>query len=50
MASAGGDPKTLSSMLGHSSAEFTLNTYTHATPSMQRNAAKIISEAMTSVG
>ena len=48
--SSGVDPKTLSSMLGHSSAEFTLNTYTHVTPSMQRNAAKIISEAMTSVG
>ena len=46
----GVDVKTLSSSLGHYSAGFTLNTYTHATPEMKRDAAdtigNVISEAM----
>lgn len=35
----GVDPKTLSGMLGHSSAAFTLDTYTHVTHQMQQAAA-----------
>ena len=35
----GVDIKTLSGMLGHYSAGFTLDTYTHATAQMQRDAA-----------
>lgn len=37
--SSGMDVKTLSSMLGHFSAGFTLDTYTHATMKMQIEAA-----------
>ena len=36
----GVDIKTVSSMLGHSSAGFTLNTYTHATSKAQEEAAE----------
>ena len=46
----GVDVKTLSSALGHYSAGFTLNTYTHATTQMKREAAdtigNVISQAM----
>ena len=38
--SSGVDIKTLSSMLGHYSAGFTLDTYTHITNDMQRGAAE----------
>lgn len=34
------DAKTVSSVLGHYSAGFTLDTYTHVTNEMQRDAAK----------
>ncbi len=37
---AGVDPKTLSSMLGHSSVSFTLDVYAHATSDMQTDAAE----------
>ena len=40
--SSGVDVKTLSSMLGHFSAGFTLDTYTHITNEMQRGAAEKI--------
>ena len=40
----GVDVKTLSAALGHFSAGFTLNTYTHATPQMKRDAAVKIGE------
>ena len=40
--SSGVDVKTLSSMLGHYSAGFTLDTYTHITNEMQRGAAEKI--------
>ena len=40
--SSGVDVKTLSSMLGHYSAGFTLDTYTHITSEMQRGAAEKI--------
>lgn len=38
------DPKTLSEIIGHVSAETTLNFYTHVTDTMQRNAAEKIGE------
>ena len=37
---SGVDPKTVSSVLGHYSAEFTLDVYTHVTGEMQKAAAK----------
>ena len=40
--SSGVDVKTLSSMLGHYSAGFTLDTYTHITNEMQRDAVEKI--------
>ena len=36
------DAKTLSSILGHTEASFTLDTYTHVTTDMQKNAATIV--------
>ena len=44
--SSGVDVKTLSSMLGHYSAGFTLDTYTHITNDMQRGAAEKIGGSM----
>ncbi len=42
---AGGvDAKTLSSILGHTKASFTLDTYTHVTGDMQRHAAEIVGD------
>ena len=46
--SSGVDVKTLSSMLGHFSAGFTLDTYTHVTSDMQRGAAEKIGGFMES--
>ena len=46
--SSGVDVKTLSSMLGHYSAGFTLDTYTHVTNDMQRGAAEKIGGFMES--
>ena len=42
----GVDVKTLSGALGHYSAGFTLNVYTHATPQMKREAADTIGNAI----
>ena len=42
----GVDIKTLSSMLGHYSAGFTLDTYAHVTDKMQREAAKKVGKFM----
>ena len=42
----GVDVKTLSSMLGHYSAGFTLSTYTHATPDMMREAADTMGDVI----
>ena len=42
----GVDVKTLSAALGYFSAGFTLNTYTHATPQMKRDAAVKIGEVV----
>ena len=38
----GVDPKTLAGILGHTNARFTLDTYTHVTTDMQKNAAGIV--------
>ena len=42
----GVDVKTVSTMLGHSSAGFTLNVYTHSTSRMQQEAARIVGSVM----
>ena len=42
---AGGvDAKTLSGILGHTKASFTLDTYAHVTGDMQRHAAKVVGD------
>ena len=46
--SNGVDVKTLASMLGHHSAGFTLDTYTHVTNDMQKGAAEKIGGFMES--
>lgn len=38
----GVDPKTLSSILGHTNASFTLDTYTHVTMDMQQKASNVV--------
>ena len=45
----GVDPKTVANMLGHASAEFSLDTYTHVTKDMQQEAAKKIGSFMEQV-
>ena len=40
--SSGVDAKTLSGILGHTKPSFTLDTYTHMTGDMQRNAADLM--------
>ena len=42
----GVDAKTLAGILGHTDASFTLDTYTHVTGDMQRNAASVVSNMM----
>ena len=45
---AGGvDAKTLSGILGHTQASFTLDTYTHVTGDMQKRASEIVGDFMT---
>ena len=44
MLSQGIDIKTVSQMLGHADAAFTMNTYTHVTEGMQQKAADAMSE------
>ena len=47
---AGGvDAKTLSGILGHTNASFTLDTYTHVTTDMQRNASTIVGSFMDEI-
>ena len=48
-ASGGIDPKTLAGILGHTNAVFTLDTYTHVTGEMQKNASKVIGTMMTDI-
>ena len=39
---SGVDSKTLSGILGHTNASFTLDTYTHMTTEMQKKASSIV--------
>ena len=45
----GVDPKTLSGILGHTNASFTLDTYTHLTVDMKRNAADVVTGFMANI-
>ena len=47
---SGIDPKTVAEILGHASAEFSLDVYTHVTAGMKKEAAQKISGFMESVG
>ena len=42
------DIKTISHMLGHTDAGFTMNTYMHVTDSIQQNVADTMGEQMKS--
>lgn len=46
---SGVDAKTLSGILGHTDASFTLNTYTHVTTDMQKQAAAIVGNFMEDI-
>jgi integrase len=39
---SGVDAKTLSRILGHTNASFTLDTYTHVTTDMQKRASEVV--------
>ena len=43
------DAKTLSGILGHTDVSFTLDTYTHVTTDMQKDASNIIGNFMEEV-
>ena len=43
------DVKTLSGILGHTRATFTLDSYTHTTGDMQKRAAEIVDEFLTDI-
>lgn len=45
----GVDAKTLSGILGHTNASFTLDTYTHVTTDMQKNASEIVGGFMEDI-
>ena len=45
----GVDAKTLSGILGHTNASFTLDTYTHVTSDMQRNASAVVGNMMQKI-
>ncbi len=46
---SGVDAKSLSGILGHTNASFTLDTYTHVTGDMQRQAANVVGNFMTDI-
>jgi len=46
---AGVDAKTLSGILGHTNASFTLDTYAHVTTDMQKSTAKIVGNFMDKI-
>lgn len=46
---SGVDVKTLSGILGHTRAAFTLDTYTHTTGDMQKRAAEVVGDFMTDI-
>lgn len=43
------DAKTLSGILGHTNAGFTLDTYTHVTTDMQKRASDIVGGFMNDI-
>ena len=45
----GVDAKTLSGILGHTNASFTLDTYTHVTSDMQKNASVVVGNMMKNI-
>ena len=45
----GVDVKTLSGLLGHYSAGFTLDTYSHITPAMKQDAAEKVGSLLSAV-
>ena len=45
----GVDAKTLSGILGHTNASFTLDTYTHVTRDMQKNASAVVGNMMQKI-
>ena len=45
----GVDVKTLSGILGHTRAAFTLDTYTHTTGDMQRRASEVVGDFLTDI-
>ena len=46
---SGVDVKTLSGILGHTRAAFTLDTYTHTTGDMQKRASEVIGDFLTDI-
>ena len=46
---SGVDAKTLSGILGHTNASFTLDTYTHVTSDMQKAASTIVGSFMEDI-
>ena len=46
---SGVEAKTLSGILGHTDASFTLNTYTHVTTDMQKQASVIVGNFMEDI-
>ncbi len=46
---SGVNTKTLSGILGHTNASFTLDTYTHVTGGMQRKASEIVGNIMANI-
>ncbi len=46
---SGVDAKTLSGILGHTNASFTLDTYTHVTTDMQQRASEIVGSFMNNI-
>ena len=48
-ANSGIAPKTLSEIVGHSKASFTLDHYAHVTSDMQKNAANIVTNYLTDI-
>ena len=46
---SGVDAKTLSGILGHTQASFTLDTYTHVTGDMQKRASEIVGGFMENI-
>ena len=46
---SGVDAKTLSGILGHTNASFTLDTYTHVTGDMQKRASEVVGSFMENI-